>query len=86
MLHAVQGVVEVTELTKLFKVPEREAGLRASLGSLVNRKWREVRAALIEQRANERDLSADAQRDGHHGRRDKLRAWFAGGRRSLRAP
>jgi len=44
MLHAVQGVVEVTELTKLFKVPEREAGLRASLGSLVNRKWREVRA------------------------------------------
>jgi integrase len=47
--------------------------------------WREVRAALIEQRANGRDLSADAQRD-EHGRRDKLRAWFAGGRRSLRAP
>jgi ABC-2 type transport system ATP-binding protein len=44
MLHAVPGVVEVSELTKLFKVPEREAGLRASLGSLINRKWREVRA------------------------------------------
>jgi viologen exporter family transport system ATP-binding protein len=38
------GVVEVENLTKVFKVPEREAGLRASLGSLVNRRWREVRA------------------------------------------
>jgi hypothetical protein len=47
--------------------------------------WREARAALIEQRANERDLSAEAQRNGHHARRDKLRAWFAGGRRGLRA-
>jgi len=28
----------------VFRVPEREAGLRASLGSLVHRKWREVRA------------------------------------------
>ena len=28
----------------MFRVPEREAGLRASLGSLVHRKWREVRA------------------------------------------
>jgi ABC-2 type transport system ATP-binding protein len=40
----VTGVVEVEGLTKIFKVPEREAGLRASLQSLVNRKWREVRA------------------------------------------
>jgi ABC-2 type transport system ATP-binding protein len=37
-------VVEVAELTKVFRVPEREAGLRASLRSLVNRTWREVRA------------------------------------------
>ena len=38
------GVVEVEELTKVFRVPEREAGLRASLRGLVNRTWREVRA------------------------------------------
>jgi ABC-2 type transport system ATP-binding protein len=45
MLTRVPGVVvEVAELTKVFRVPEREAGLRASLRSLVNRKWREVRA------------------------------------------
>jgi ABC-2 type transport system ATP-binding protein len=44
MLPRVAGVVEVRELTKVFKVPEREAGLRESLRSLVNRKWREVRA------------------------------------------
>ena len=45
MLPRVPGVVvEVAELTKVFRVPEREAGLRASLHSLVNRKWREVRA------------------------------------------
>jgi ABC-2 type transport system ATP-binding protein len=44
MLTIVARVVEVTELTKVFRVPEREAGLRASLRSLVNRKWREVRA------------------------------------------
>jgi ABC-2 type transport system ATP-binding protein len=37
-------VVEVSGLTKVFRVPEREAGLRASLRSLVNRQWREVRA------------------------------------------
>jgi ABC-2 type transport system ATP-binding protein len=40
----VPGVVEVENLTKVFRVPEREAGLRASLRSLVNRKWRDVRA------------------------------------------
>jgi ABC-2 type transport system ATP-binding protein len=44
MLRRVPGVVEVRELTKVFRVPEREAGLRASLRSLVNRTWREVRA------------------------------------------
>jgi ABC-2 type transport system ATP-binding protein len=44
MLRRVPGVVEVQELTKVFRVPEREAGLRASLRSLVNRTWREVRA------------------------------------------
>ena len=38
------GVVEVEGLTKVFRVPEREGGLRASLRGLVNRKWREVRA------------------------------------------
>jgi viologen exporter family transport system ATP-binding protein len=38
------GVVHVSELTKVFRVAEREAGLRASLRSLVARKWREVRA------------------------------------------
>ena len=38
------SVVHVSELTKIFKVPEREAGLRAAAKSLVRRKWREVRA------------------------------------------
>jgi viologen exporter family transport system ATP-binding protein len=37
-------VVHVSELTKVFKVPEREAGLRAATRSLFRRKWREVRA------------------------------------------
>ena len=37
-------VVHVSELTKIFRVPEREAGLRAAARSLVRRKWREVRA------------------------------------------
>jgi ABC-2 type transport system ATP-binding protein len=44
MLRPVPGVVEVSGLTKVFRVPEREAGLRASLRSLVHRQWREVRA------------------------------------------
>src|SRR5207344_3663463 len=38
------SVVHVSELTKIFKVPEREAGLRAAAKSLVRRRWREVRA------------------------------------------
>jgi viologen exporter family transport system ATP-binding protein len=40
----VSAVVQVEGLEKVFKVPEREAGLRASLRSLVDRRWREVRA------------------------------------------
>ena len=38
------GVVHVDGLEKVFRVPEREAGLRASVGSLFRRRWREVRA------------------------------------------
>jgi ABC-2 type transport system ATP-binding protein len=37
-------VVRVGELRKVFRVPEREAGLRASLASLVRRRTRDVRA------------------------------------------
>jgi ABC-2 type transport system ATP-binding protein len=44
MLTRVTGVVHVDGLTKVFRVPEREAGLRASVKSLVNRTWRDVRA------------------------------------------
>jgi ABC-2 type transport system ATP-binding protein len=40
----VAGVVHIDGLTKVFRVPEREGGLRASVKSLVNRKWRDVRA------------------------------------------
>jgi ABC-2 type transport system ATP-binding protein len=40
----VAGVVQVDGLTKVFRVAEREAGLRASLRSLVARRWTEVRA------------------------------------------
>jgi ABC-2 type transport system ATP-binding protein len=39
-----QGVVHVDGLQKVFRVPEREAGLRASMRSLYARRWREVRA------------------------------------------
>jgi viologen exporter family transport system ATP-binding protein len=39
-----EPVVHVSELTKVFKVPEREAGLRAATKSLFRRTWREVRA------------------------------------------
>ena len=38
------SVVHVGGLTKVFKVPEREAGLRAAMKSLVRRKTRDVRA------------------------------------------
>jgi ABC-2 type transport system ATP-binding protein len=37
-------VVHVSELTKVYRVPEREAGLAAAARSLVRRRWREVRA------------------------------------------
>jgi ABC-2 type transport system ATP-binding protein len=40
----VAGVVHVAGLTKVFRVAEREAGLRASIRSLYARKWRQVRA------------------------------------------
>jgi ABC-2 type transport system ATP-binding protein len=40
----VEAVVHVAALEKVFKVPEREAGLRASVASLFNRRWRDVRA------------------------------------------
>ena len=36
--------VQVTELTKIFRVPEREAGLRAATTSLFRRRTRDVRA------------------------------------------
>jgi ABC-2 type transport system ATP-binding protein len=40
----VDRAVHITELRKIFKVPEREPGLRAATKSLVRRKTREVRA------------------------------------------
>ena len=39
-----ESVVHVSELTKVFKVPEREAGLRAAAKSLFHRETRDVRA------------------------------------------
>ncbi len=39
-----QAVIQVNELSKTFFVPEREAGLVASLKSLVRRKTRAVQA------------------------------------------
>jgi ABC-2 type transport system ATP-binding protein len=40
----VSGVIEVSDLQKVFRVPEREGGMRASVRSLFKRQWREVRA------------------------------------------
>jgi len=40
----VSGVIEVSDLQKVFRVPEREGGMRASMRSLFKRQWREVRA------------------------------------------
>jgi len=37
-------VIHVTELTKIYKVPEREAGLGAAAKALFRRKTRDVRA------------------------------------------
>jgi viologen exporter family transport system ATP-binding protein len=39
-----EPVVHVAELTKVYKVAEREAGLRAAATGLFRRTWREVRA------------------------------------------
>ena len=36
--------IEVSGLCRSFKVPEREAGFRAALSSLVHRRYRTVRA------------------------------------------
>ncbi len=36
--------IEVHQLTKVFKVPEREAGLRASIASVFRRRFKQVRA------------------------------------------
>jgi ABC-2 type transport system ATP-binding protein len=38
------AAIEVSELVKVFRVPEREAGLRASVKALFRRRHREVRA------------------------------------------
>jgi ABC-2 type transport system ATP-binding protein len=38
------SVIHVSELTKIFKVPEREAGLRAAMKALVRRQTRDVHA------------------------------------------
>jgi len=40
----VAGVIEVSGLEKVFRVAEREGGMRASARSLFKRQWREVRA------------------------------------------
>jgi ABC-2 type transport system ATP-binding protein len=40
----VAGVVHVSHLTKVFRVPEREGGMAAALRSLFKRQWREVHA------------------------------------------
>ena len=42
-----QPAVHVVDLHKAFFVPEREAGLRAAVKSLVHRKTREVRAVDV---------------------------------------
>jgi len=39
-----ESVVHVSELTKVFKVPEREPGLRAATNALIRRKTRDVHA------------------------------------------
>jgi ABC-2 type transport system ATP-binding protein len=39
-----EPAVHIADLRRMFRVPEREAGLRASMRSLVRRRYREVRA------------------------------------------
>ena len=43
-MSATSQIIEAVDLSKVYKVPEREAGLRASLRSLIRRQWREVHA------------------------------------------
>ena len=43
-----EPVVHVSELTKIFKVPEREAGLRAAAKALFRRQTRAVCAVVLE--------------------------------------
>jgi len=38
------SAIHVADLRKTYVIPEREAGLKASLRSLVHRKWRDVKA------------------------------------------
>ena len=44
LLAMTEPTVHVAELTKVFKVPEREAGLRAAAKALVRRRTRDVQA------------------------------------------
>jgi ABC-2 type transport system ATP-binding protein len=44
MLRRVPGVVHVSHLKKVFRVPEREGGMAAALSSLFKRQWRDVHA------------------------------------------
>jgi ABC-2 type transport system ATP-binding protein len=50
---AIDPVISVQDLGKTYKVPEREGGLKAALGSLVNRKTKDVNAV--------KDISFDIQ-------------------------
>lgn len=38
------SIIAISQLSKYYRVPEREGGLRASLASLVKRRYRDVRA------------------------------------------
>jgi ABC-2 type transport system ATP-binding protein len=40
-----QPAIQIENLCKTYRVPERESGLKAALGSLVHRRQREVKAA-----------------------------------------
>lgn len=38
------SIIAISQLSKIYRVPEREGGLRASLASLVKRRYRDVKA------------------------------------------
>jgi ABC-2 type transport system ATP-binding protein len=40
----VPSIIAISQLSKYYRVPEREGGLRASLASLIKRRYRDVRA------------------------------------------